>query len=498
MSHRSSSKYTDDIRLEHMSLQRHTAYNLVGQILPLVLSLLTIPAYLRLIGEARFGVLALIWLFFGYMGLFDLGIGQATARQLAHMNGKAKEEHAKVLWTALAISLSLGLAGALVTQPLGTWFFTHHYTIEAGLRAELLAALPWAAALLPATTLAGVLTGTFQARNAFGELNLIGATVNVLALLAPLAVAATFGVQLPGLVAAVAAVRLLMLAPMLWRCARHYLVGASVSVDARYALQLLRFGGWTTVSAIVGPIMVVADRFAIGAQLGAKSVSYYVIPFQMTERTTLLSSALNQALFPRFARAASDVERHQLAMFGLRMVGVWLSPLMAAGLLLSAPFLAWWLSPELAAKSAGVMQILCLAFWINSLTLVPFTRLLASGRPDLVAKSHLIELLPYLALLYFALQTWGLVGAAAAFAIRVAVDFFLLAQLADMLFSAVKLLLMPAAIMSALLAVAMSTYLSPTLQWTLGILLFLGLLGWSSIQMLAVNNARRATQPSPY
>ena len=468
-----------------MSLQRHTAYNLVGQILPLVCSLLTIPVYLRLIGEARFGVLALIWLFFGYMGVLDLGIGQATARQLAHMTGKAKEEHAKVLWTALAISLGLGLAGALITQPLGTWFFGRHYSIDAGLRTELLAALPWAAALVPATSLAGVLAGALQARNAFGELNLIGATVNVLSLLAPLAVAATLDVRLPGLVAAVAAVRLLVLIPMLWRCAGHYFVGVPMALNKRYAIQLLHFGGWTTVSAIVGPVMVVADRFAIGAQLGAKSVSHYVIPFQMTERTTLLSSALNQALFPRFARATTEAERHHLAMFGLRTVGTWVSPLMGAGLLLSAPFLAWWISPELATQSANVAQILFFAFWVNSLAIVPFTKLLASGRPDLVAKSHVVELLPYLALLYVSLNAWGLIGAAAAFTARVAVDFVLLSYLAGTLLSTLRLLMLPSALMGALLALSMTTSLSTIPQWTFGLLLLVGLLGWSLAQRLA-------------
>lgn len=478
-----------------MSLRRHTAYNLVGQALPLVLSLLTIPIYLRLIGEARFGVLALIWLFFGYMGLFDLGIGQATARQLAHMTGKPKREHAKVLWTALSISLGLGLAGALVTQPLGAWFFTQHSSIDASLRAELLAALPWAAAMVPATTLAGVLSGAFQARNAFGELNLIGASVNVLALLAPLTVATTLGVQLSGLVAAVAVVRLLVLVPMLWRCGTYYLAGYSVSVDGQYALQLLRFGGWTTVSAIVGPLMTVADRFAIGAQLGARSVSHYVIPFQITERTTLLSSALNQALFPRFVRAASEVERHQLTMFGTRVLSVWLSPPMAAGMLLSAPFLAWWISPELAAQSSSVMQVLCFAFWINSLSIVPFNKLLASGRPDLVAKIHMVELLPYFALLYVALQTWGLIGAATAFTARVAVDFLLLSHLAGSLLSTLRLLVVPATLMTALLAVVVKTNLSPTSPWPFGLMLLLALIGWSLFQMLTANNARQDARP---
>ena len=78
-------------------------------------------------------------------------------------------------------------------------------------------------------------------------------------------------------------------------------------------------------------------------------------------------------------------------------------------------------------------QVILLGFWVNGFAKIPYAQLQARGRPDLVAKCHLAEALPYFGLLYLGLNALGLVGAAVAFSLRVLLDFGLLASFSGIL-----------------------------------------------------------------
>ena len=96
-----------------------------------------------------------------------------------------------------------------------------------------------------------------------------------------------------------------------------------------------------------------------------------------------------------------------------------MTPLIVVGILVMEPFLSWWIAPAFAQQSAPVGQLILVGFWANGFALIPYAQLQARGRPDLVAKCHLGEVLPYFALLYLGLSAFGMIGAAAAFSLRV-------------------------------------------------------------------------------
>lgn len=473
-----------------MSIRRDTVYNLAGQLVPMAVTLASLPAFLQLIGEARYGVLALVWLLVGYLGLFELGLGQAAAQRLARTEDGDLQAPARVFWTALQVNLALGAAGAVVAAGVGFWLFGAQVAMEPGLRAEMLASLGWLAAAVPLVTCTGVLTGALQGKGRFLALNCVMAFANTGVQLVPLVVAWAVGPGLPGLVLAVVAVRLASALLLLGLCRRHVAPGIGPCWDARIARGLLRFGGWVTVTAVIGPLMMVCDRFLIGAWLGAQSVSRYVIPLQLAEKLTLLSSALNMALFPRVAALPPGAARDALGLDAVQGLTMVLTPLTALGLLLFDPFLSWWLSPDIAATSAYVGQVLLLGAWVNSLALVPFTQLQARGRPDLVAKCHLAELLPYLGLLVVALDRWGLAGAAWVYTARVTIDCVLLSWLAGQLGAMWRGAVLPGTLLMALLWAGTPQGPVHAAQWVLAA----AVLGWT---LLTWSRAGRGSTTGP-
>ena len=425
-----------------MSIRRHTAYNLIGSVAPLAASLITVPLYLALIGEARYGVLAVAWLFLGYFGFFDLGLGRATAQRIAALRDGTDRQRAEAFGTALSLNAVLGTIGGLIIWPMADMFFGSVFKIDDAMRLEIRAAIPWLALAVPVATMSGVMTGALQGRERFLDLNLISTANSVLFQVMPLMIGKLWGVELTILLPAALFAQLVTTVVLYGRCRKVVLCGHPVSFARAEAGQLLRFGGWITVSSLISPMMVVLDRFIIGAMLGAKAVSHYTVPFQLADRTGIVPFALSSALFPRLVGAPRE-EEQRVAIDSLRAIASVMTPVMALGIMLMEPFLSWWITPSFAEEAGLVGRILLLGYWVNALSTIPYAQLQARGRPDLLAKFNLLELLPYFGLLYIALNTLGLIGAAVAFSLRILADFVLRASFSGVVRGSLRLFPIP-------------------------------------------------------
>ena len=404
-----------------MSIKRHTAYNVAGAVVPLLATFITLPIYLRTIGEERYGVLIILWTLLGYFGLFDLGLGRAVTNRIAAFRERTVGEREEVFWTALLMNVALGTVGALVLWGVGAVVFEHLVDVPGTLMQEVEAALPWMVLAFPLLLASSVMSGALMGRDEFLAQNAVAIVTGLLIQVVPLVVALVVGPALPALVIAVLGVRVFGGFTLFGLCLRQLPIGLRPRLSRTHVRPLFGFGGWVTVTSIVSPLLTTLDRVIIGAVAGVKAVTYYTVPFSLASRISILPGSLSSALFPLFS-SLDTVERDALLGTAVRSLVVVITPLVVAGMLIMEPFLTVWVGTDFAAQAAPVGEIIVIGLWANCLAYIPFAMIQGQGRPDVVAKIHMAELLPYLAVLWMALEWKGAVGAAMAWSLRVWVD----------------------------------------------------------------------------
>jgi O-antigen/teichoic acid export membrane protein len=289
----------------------------------------------------------------------------------------------------------------------------------------------WLAAIIPLVTVSASLLGALQGRQRFLQMNAAMFLGLLLMQVVPLVVITYTGGGLEQVIPLVVLARLAMLLVLLVFCARAELLALLPHFSREEASHILRFGAWAGISSIISPLMTALDRFLIAAQRGAAAVPIYAVPFQLVERSLVLAHSLSEALYPRLG-ALNETDARALARRSAETLTALLTPLSVAGLFFFEPILRWWLGAEFASESAYLGQWLIVGFWTNALASIPYAYLQARGKPDVVARFHLFEVLPYLIALYLGLTYGGLVGAAVAFGLRTTVDLVLLWRAADL------------------------------------------------------------------
>jgi len=406
-------------------LARNVFLNLLGTGAPLLVALVAIPILVEGLGTARFGILTLAWMVVGYFSLFDLGLGRALTKLVAEKLGKGQDnEISPLIWTAMLMMSVLGVLGTVVVAALSPWLVGGVLKIQKELQPETLTSFYLLAVSIPIVIGTTGLRGILEAHQRFGLVNAVRIPLGIFTFLGPVVV-------LPFSTSLVPVVAVLVIARLVSWCAYAALclyvepaLRHSASMHRAMVRPLINFGGWMTVTNIVSPLMVYLDRFLIGAMVSMTAVAYYATPYEIVTKLWIIPGALMGVLFPAFATALVQNQAHAARLFDRAVNYIFLSlfPVVLIIVTLAYEGLSLWLGREFADNSTLVMQLLAIGVFINSFAHVPLGMVQGAGRPDLTAKLHLIELPFYLLLLWWLLSTHGIVGAAIAWVVRVAVD----------------------------------------------------------------------------
>lgn len=404
-----------------MSLARNTFWNFLGVLIPSLAALPAIGYLARVLGVESFGLLTLSFAIIGYASIFDLGLSRAVIREVA-LNTGSDSEINKVVGTS---TLVVAVAGFICSLLL--YLNSEHLASSLGVTAE-----NWADVVVGLKYLSFAIVPLLLSTVWFAFLEGCGnfRSLNFLKIISGLAVAIVpaawvwvsgeerFSVAMLGLVAS----RIFAMALAYVFCVFPSRLRVHV-FDYLTFKRLINYGGWITVSNFISPVMVYFDRFFISSYLGAATVALYSAPSEVVGRIAFIPTSISRVIFQRLSLGTSDEMQTRIAYRMTFVMCGLSSTLIFFG---SDIILSVWLGDKYLGDASNVLKILAIGFFFNSLAQIPFAKIQAKGNSRLTAMLHLSEVVPYLALLYFLVLNFSIVGAAIAWTVRVSVDFLLL------------------------------------------------------------------------
>jgi len=417
------------IRIGAGSLACNSFLNFIGQVIPLIVALVTIPYIVNRLGPERFGIYSIAVVCVAYLSAFDFGLGRATTKFIAQALGKGEQEKTyPLLCTSLVCILVLSMMATGILLALTPTLVSRILKIEPGLTDQAKSVFYIISISIPITALNANLMGVLQAYQQFGLLNAIRIPFSSLTYVIP-AVALLFNASLPQIVALLTAKNFVMLL-FYFFCSMRLTRprGARLRIDLESAPALFGFGVWIALGNATVMMLMRLDVFFLAALVSMSAVTYYTVPYQLVNRAIIVPSSIMTVLFPAFSSLeAVDPEKLQrLFVRSFKYLLLVMGFAMATVVVFARDIMQIWLGAEFAARSSLILQILAVGVLLSSLAWLAGTLLQSVGKPRIVTIIHICQLPLHVFTLWLLIPLMDARGAALSWTIRLAITLGLL------------------------------------------------------------------------
>lgn len=340
---------------------RNVGSNWVLIVLNVLLSYITTPFVVHLLGGEGYGTWTLVNAITGYLSLISLGVPMALVRFLGqHLSLKDWAKTNQTIATCAGLYLFLAAAALLIGGAL--WGMVLFYDIPSSYRTDAYTAFALMVVYMSLSFVALLPEGILFAHHDFVPRNLVRVSTLLLRFaltlwVLPLRPSLTFlaVIQLCGLAldftASWALVRM-----------RYSYVKLDLRLfDWRMMREILSFGLFVLLMAAGGRLTFETYAIIIGALMGVGFIPFYAIANSLVVYLVEFVIAIAAVVAPMATSLSTENRGEELREIFLKWSKVSLSLTIAAGLFLvviGPPFVGWWISPEYEEPSAVVLQML--------------------------------------------------------------------------------------------------------------------------------------------
>ena len=393
---------------------------------PAIAAMAAIPFLLRHLGSEAFGIITLFSTALIYFTMLDLGLGRAATRFISQsLQADRPDDVRRYFWGSIILLSAIGITVTVACLFAVPSVVSSYLKISPEYSRAASKSFYLICVTIPLVTLTATLRGLLEAWGRFRFISIITGCSGIGLYLLP-ALAILMGGGIVGVAVSYALVRVAMCGAFAIGC---LCVQRRPSLrpifDLRAVRRMLSFGGWLSVSNIVGNAISYGDRFLLGACVGMTAVASYGMPLDVISKMQILITSFCAVLFPLMSRLdEAGSARFQTLYRGAVAISLSFMTPLTISAVLAAPFLMkLWLGARNTLDTVFVAQVFLAGAVVQAMASIAFTALHARGRSDLTAWVHLTELPLYGAAFYLAATHFGVRGAALAWLGRVILDF---------------------------------------------------------------------------
>jgi len=393
---------------------RNSVFNSIGHIWATGVAFVLTPYIVRRLGAEQYGMWILILAWLSYVGLLDLGLGEAVIKYLAEYAAlKNWVDARQLMGTGLAFYLMLSICLVGITWGLRIPVLTI-FKIPLSHWEESGVVLLCAVLSLCLANVAGLFQSALIGIQRMDALNLIAVVTVSVNGLATVVVLET-GHGLIGL-ALVTAGTMALKAIVLWAAVgllKRELRILSFAFAWRKVRIFLAYGTRIQITNLGAVVNLEAPKLLLGYFLGLSFVTVYEIGFKVAYSLASLLMVLLVAIVPAASELATHDDRmpvRQLYRWATRYIVLLASPLGSLTIVCAPALLLVWMGPGYEA-SIGVVRALTVAFTL-SIVLTGVGTAVARGtnRPGLETRYALVVIAVQLALGILLAMQFGMTG----------------------------------------------------------------------------------------
>jgi O-antigen/teichoic acid export membrane protein len=383
----------------------------------------TVPVYLHYLGVEAYGLIGFYTALQAMLAVLDLGLSQSINREVARAT--SDDEHVRV--RDLLHTLAIGYWMVAAAIGVGMWatapWISRHWlstSINADTLSNVIALMGLTVACrFPLGLYLGALTGARRIGLASAiEISMVTTAnlgaIAILAFVSP-TIQAFFIWQ-----ALVAVANVLIVQAAAWWALKEPGRRAP-RFDPQGVKRIWRFSAGIAVTAILGAIFVQSDKVVLSKIVTLADLGRYTLASIVARSLYVLTAPAFSAVYPQMSSLHAAGRLHEIELLyrlGTRLMMAVLFPAAAFVTMFSTIIFTFWTGDaELATGLTFVVAFLLLGTALNSAMHFPYALQLAFGKSSLPMVINITLLVIFAPLLIFLSLRFGIVGAAAAWAI---------------------------------------------------------------------------------